>query len=929
MSVERVRPAATNDPNYLSASGGPLQARPDMSGAALFEGLANVVGAVAQGTDQIIQNRIQKDVWSMFDQEVGVQGVDSKVEEVTGFGGPPVQDAPVPQSILGQGKSFARLQQAYEEGRISDSYYYARLEAGVRQLRAKYPGYREQIDNMVSSVTGVQPANALRRSLLSEIQQAESAAQSASSKYETFVNQNMQFAGPWAQDFAQGRLPPEGEFRAYVAQRKTEVEDISRQKTLIEFGNLTEDQRARTAGRVFTQEANAAIQGMIDAVWGKVQKAQAPDSEPTAAEREQLRQSVAQLRATAEMTLDQILNTPIGETGETYATILGQDEVRKIREQQLNRVQVLSDALTNDQFGLLNLDRNVSRNIQDENVRRYLNQFPVFQMHQALREIGGGELLNNLMLNNPQFLSDTVAAVSAITAGRIALGQTTMSQAVKELAEAGISDPATMRGVLQQGIQVISDPKSNDTIVANTIRGIFGPDGRQLMANIKQKDEFFRLFSAPVIAERVARLAQVDPSVGEMYQQTMQDWFTMAHRQDIQDLKAEASQGGPLNLIRDSNGRYRYELTEEGKRLPPNHPTRQRLVSDPLLDRVNRSLILLDTALSRTGGTMENLNRNLDMLTGMGEFAPEALTPMPEDPQENWDDLQQRLQNDITNRSNGDQPPLEQRLREETQRDVEQLNRLLESGTISQEEFDKAKERLDSRMESLGQNPADFPAVNANPAMAMVNLATLGDDGSVELTAYTPEETTEAQGYTDAEREEEFNLEELLSIVVPEGSKAVAQAKPILDLIGRAEAPQGYNQIFGRNRFAPLDQMTVAQVLQMQRQMVSRGSPSSAVGRYQFIRKTLAGLVDKLKIDPSEKFTPELQDRLAMALLEQRGLSRFLNGQISARRFQQNLSMEWAGLPSLNGRSYYAGDGLNKATVSTSQLVRALEQLRS
>jgi uncharacterized protein (TIGR02594 family) len=750
MSVEKVRPAPTADPNYLGASGGPLNIRPNMAGAALFEGLANVVGAVAQGTDQVIQNNIQKDVWSMFDQEVGAQGVDSKVEEVTGFGGPPVSDAPVPQGILGQGKSFARLKQAYEEGRISDSYYYARLEAGVRQLRAKYPGYREQVDGMVSSITGVQPANALRRSLLSDIAEAERAAGSSADKFQSFVNQNMQFAGPWASELEAGRMPPEGEFRAYVAQRKTEMEDISRQKTMIEFGNLTDDQRAKTAGRVFTQEANAAVQGMIDTAWGNIQNAQAGGNDITGEGREQLRQSVAQLRATAEMTLDQLLNNPIGDTGETYATIISTDQVKKIREQQLNRIAVLSDALTNEQFGLLNLDRNVTRAMQDESLRELLNANPVFLLQQSLAQIGGAELLNNMMSRNLDFMSESVSAVTAVMAGRIATGAKTVAETIEELVQKDVKDPAVIRGVLDRTVQVILDPKSSDVVVANAVRATFGPDGNRLMAYMKDKQEFLRLFTAPAIADRINKLAEADPSLGSDYRQRLQDWFSSAHLQDITNLKGEAAQGGPLNLVRDENGRYRYELTEEGQRLPPRHPERSRAVSDPLLDRLNASLDLVENAVKRVGGSdreLDQFRRILDMRTEMGEFAPEPTErPQTLDPSEDFDAQQQRLQQNIQDRqtvieAEREEQSLQQdqtnneRLLGETQRDMDQLNSLLAREAISQEEYDKARERLETRYNELGgDSEANFPAAESNPSAGRMNLS------DTQLLSITPQE---------------------------------------------------------------------------------------------------------------------------------------------------------------------------------------------
>ncbi|WP_321363541.1 hypothetical protein [uncultured Celeribacter sp.] len=153
----------------------------------------------------------------------------------------------------------------------------------------------------------------------------------------------------------------------------------------------------------------------------------------------------------------------------------------------------------------------------------------------------------------------------------------------------------------------------------------------------------------------------------------------------------------------------------------------------------------------------------------------------------------------------------------------------------------------------------------------------------------------------------------------------------LLGLIGGVEAPQGYNQVYGGSKIAtpkPLTQMTVGEVLDWQRQSIAAGSASSAAGRYQFLRKTLNDLVNAGYARKSDLFTPELQDRLAVALMERRGLSDYQSGRITETQFANNLAREWASLPvvtgSSAGSSYYAGDGLNKALVGVGSIINAI-----
>ena len=55
-------------------------------------------------------------------------------------------------------------------------------------------------------------------------------------------------------------------------------------------------------------------------------------------------------------------------------------------------------------------------------------------------------------------------------------------------------------------------------------------------------------------------------------------------------------------------------------------------------------------------------------------------------------------------------------------------------------------------------------------------------------------------------------------------------------------------------------------------------------------------LVNRGVISSNEYFTPEVQDRAGLALMQGRGLNSYLNGSMSAETFAKNLSNEWIGL---------------------------------
>lgn len=155
-------------------------------------------------------------------------------------------------------------------------------------------------------------------------------------------------------------------------------------------------------------------------------------------------------------------------------------------------------------------------------------------------------------------------------------------------------------------------------------------------------------------------------------------------------------------------------------------------------------------------------------------------------------------------------------------------------------------------------------------------------------------------------------------------ARYASTGNPLLELIASKESGGNYNVVFGGKK-VNLTDMTVNEVLAWQKNYVRQGSPSSAAGKYQIISKTLEGLKREMGLSGNEKFDESMQDRMATVLLERRGYSKYLAGQLDERTFMKNVAAEWASMPKDgSGRSYYAGDGLNKSLVNPATMVAAM-----
>lgn len=139
--------------------------------------------------------------------------------------------------------------------------------------------------------------------------------------------------------------------------------------------------------------------------------------------------------------------------------------------------------------------------------------------------------------------------------------------------------------------------------------------------------------------------------------------------------------------------------------------------------------------------------------------------------------------------------------------------------------------------------------------------------------------------------------------------------RPVLNLIGKSEGTdkgRGYNETLAygllTNGDVALINMTIEQVLTLQEQMLRHKANrwnSSALGRYQIVRKTLLALISKMKVSRKAYFDQNMQDAMAVQLLIGRGIGRWLNGSITTEALMAGLAAEWASLPKINGQGAY------------------------
>jgi len=191
------------------------------------------------------------------------------------------------------------------------------------------------------------------------------------------------------------------------------------------------------------------------------------------------------------------------------------------------------------------------------------------------------------------------------------------------------------------------------------------------------------------------------------------------------------------------------------------------------------------------------------------------------------------------------------------------------------------------------------------------------------------------------EEQRQIRLDEFLNREITNEERA------LLDAISSAEGTKGYGTIFGRKEVPGIAKgdYTIQEIIDMS---LSKKYPdgtdvgygtfkddegnilsSGATGRYQFMGKTLKGLLsDTLRLPSllNEKFTPEMQDRLILKLLSSnyKITPESLKGGLTTELVNK-LSAPFASFPTEKGVSRYPGQKAKPSQDIIDSYIKALE----
>lgn len=196
----------TQDPNWLGWSKPITQPEGDKSAGVALSEAGSLLGEGLKTADFFVKSGIQDQIIAGVDKErdaytstlAATNDAVHSGTQVAQAAGTTTTDAtplnllsipadkPLPSQLGNLSSTLSTLDGAKANGKLSETAYYGRLDALAKDLRSRYPGYRDYIDNEFKSVSGVDTANKYLSGMISDIN-------SFATNQQTLLNKDLEF----------------------------------------------------------------------------------------------------------------------------------------------------------------------------------------------------------------------------------------------------------------------------------------------------------------------------------------------------------------------------------------------------------------------------------------------------------------------------------------------------------------------------------------------------------------------------------------------------------------------------------------------------------------------------------------------------------------------------------------------------------------
>lgn len=603
-------------------------------------GLGTFVGGIAEDLDTGLK-AIDRGVAAKANDEVrsAVEDTDAQLLGIKNQG--PAED-PLRREIKDQVQNLADKKLAMDAGTIDPQHYYATIQAKVKDIRARYSGYNDQIDDDLKQL-GIDP-NWQRREIIEEGLKAQAAARGSAAE-----------AAKNAREFTEAAInnksaviPPE--FRAkmadpnfstdpnnirqlklYLLQSNDLYSRMEIQKARAEFDAANGKGQATDLGTAYGNSLNTIfyVASKNGGAYDLVKKAQEKIDQdarmgggavPTE-DIDNLRNAYRSFRSQMEAGRMQV------KASFSDSASLFTDEMKKQDAAFTSILDDIDKSISNKDWGGLSTNlAHVEATIAGARSRQ-LDNSEFIQSQSATRANIGDQSASMVFARNLKESSDAITAD-----GKNALARDQINGRSKSLVEdmkrfrtdVPNAKPKDFRDIFNNSIDLILHPEGKPTGRLNVFEATFGEENQGFWDNIMNngklsnddKRAYFRILTSPEMQKAVNELSASDPRANTKLYQYTQYMFAKLNQDSPADIN---------NTIRTSSGStIKYD--------PTTHHLSIEARDNPGSTTAGR---ILDTTLGATTA-VQNWNDGMDALVPMwkrqgldpNQMAPELMRKM-------------------------------------------------------------------------------------------------------------------------------------------------------------------------------------------------------------------------------------------------------------------------------------------------------------
>lgn len=556
------------------------------------------------------------------------------------------QQPPVPGGLQG---GITRLQQVAQaqiqnQGHVNDTLYTMQLNSLTKQLRNQYPGYKDYIDEQVKSVSGVDPANAVMKNLLEDINRNATNVKSEHDKVTAMtrdaVTQGLPNSPVIAALWAAGKITPD-QVNAYIYkyssadyQRKQEMADRTNdQGRLSDVVTATKQSFSRTAASdtqamidtIHIAGGTETAQGLVDVIT----KANSEGTKVDPIKLEQGLMGLTAMKTQAEASLWRKANEP-DKNGNTTLSLIGEQEVAAQIKAQTAPIDSYIKYIADEKLGLAHTALRQATALGETAQRDLLVHKDIGQQLQIIDGMAkiapqwGDAMYKAGLLTN---LDKKLIPIYQEGLGRAAtqldpLNPATVKEDIQRAKAGGVQPNQRLVDNYLNIPKIIADPKAPDAVKLNVAKYAFDPKNWGMMDELKmdyrnQKGQYIpgkysaydRMLSTDII-DGMDKLRKQGGD-GKVAWDNMKKWgeneFPVLFREDLQNIQRASNVTGDAKPM---IGKYDIHWDSDGSRFLPINVTRDMPVDDQgrikqintVINRVNGALTQLGDIQKRDGG---------------------------------------------------------------------------------------------------------------------------------------------------------------------------------------------------------------------------------------------------------------------------------------------------------------------------------------